>query len=427
MKSMERTTLYRARFLLPISSAPIEDGCVLVKDGLIRAVGDYHVLAAAHPRATVVDFGEAILLPPMVNAHTHLELSSFDDWAAKVNEAETPKKFVDWILRLVRVRRNLDDEQLRDSLAVGLRASLCAGTGAVGDVLTTLSVVSAYKNSPLRGRIFAEILGQDQDVVKERLTAISDIFLNNSRSSLSWGLSPHSPYTLSAEVIDQVFAYAERLTLQCTIHLAESTDETDFLRDGSGAIADSLYASAKWDPAASPPPGCSPVAALCRQGRLKQGDLAVHGVQVDAHDVELLKQTGCSVAICPRSNATLRVGKAPVTAYLKAGIPLALGTDSLASSQSLSIWDEMTFASKLFSGEVTPREWLEIATFGGAKALDLQEKMGQLARGLEASFQVVTLPKMPTLDILEEVLCASGHDIKVTHLYLKAQNVLPQN
>ncbi|MBW2690144.1 MAG: amidohydrolase family protein, partial [Deltaproteobacteria bacterium] len=168
-------------------------------------------------------------------------------------------------------------------------------------------------------------------------------------SSLDWGLSPHAPYTLSSAAINQVFAFADHQNLQCTIHLAESMDETRFLKNGSGAIADRLYAAARWDPTADPVPGCSPVSALCQQGRLRSCDLVVHGVQVDAVDIDLLKKTGCSVALCPRSNAALNVGKAPVSAYLKAGVPLALGTDSLASAPSLSIWDEMAFARDWFA------------------------------------------------------------------------------
>lgn len=424
MTSATGPILYRARFVLPICSAPIENGALLVDDRHILDVDTFDNLSVSHPDVAIVDFGETILLPPMVNAHTHLELSSFSEWAAAAGIQDAPQDFVDWILWLVRVRRSLSDEQLHDSLVGGLNACLLAGTGAVGDIFTTLSAAPAYRKSPLRGRIFAEVLGHDPAVVEERLTAISDIILKNSRLQLDWGLSPHAPYTLSAEVLDKVFAYAEWLSLQCTTHLAESRDETRFLLDGSGPIADKLYASAKWDAMASQPPGCSPVAALCRQGRLRAGDLVVHGVQVDVEDVDLLKRSGCSVVLCPRSNATLNVGKAPVAAYLEAGIPLALGTDSLASSQSLSIWDEMAFALDWFSDEAQASDWLEIATLGGAKALGLQEKMGQLSPGLEASFQVVKLAELPSVDTLEKVLCSAGQEIIVTHLYLAAENVL---
>ncbi len=416
--------LYRARFLLPITAPPLENGAVVIENGCICAVDTHSKLTAAYPDAAVIDFGNAVLLPPMVNAHTHLELSHFADWAAAAAEPKTPQspdapqKFVDWILWLVRVRRSISEDELRASLGEGLKKSLCAGTGAVGDIFTTLSAASVYRNSPLRGRIFAEVLGQDPAVVGDRLAAIEDIVQHPPGPSLGWGLSPHAPYTLSAATMDQVFAFAGRKALQCTIHLAESIAETHFMQNGSGTIANKLYAAAKWGPSVDPVPGCSPVTALCRQGRLRSGDLAVHGVQVDAADIEQLKRTGCFVALCPRSNAALNVGKAPVAAYLNAGVPLALGTDSMASSPSLSIWDEMAFARDWFAGEATPRDWLKIATFGGAKALGLHDRMGRLSPGYEASFQVVTLDDMPCINELEEALCAAGRDVNVEHLYL---------
>jgi cytosine/adenosine deaminase-related metal-dependent hydrolase len=427
---MARPILYRARFLLPITAPPIEDGAVVIENGCICAVDTHSKLTAAYPDAAVIDFGDSVLLPPMVNAHTHLELSHFADWAAAAAEPKTPQapeapqapdvsqKFVDWILWLVRVRRNVGEVELQSSLAEGLRKSLNAGTGAVGDILTTLSAASGYRYSPLRGRIFAEILGQDPAVVGDRLAAIEGLSLNPPGADLDWGLSPHAPYTLSSTTMNQVFAFADRKALQCSIHLAESMAETDFMQNGTGAIPDKLFAAAKWKPSVDSASGCSPVSALCRQGRLRSGDLVVHGVQVDATDIEQLKQTGCSVVLCPRSNAALNVGKAPVAAYLNAGVPLALGTDSLASSSSLSIWDEMAFAMDWFAGEAEPRDWLELATLGGAKALGLHDQMGQLSPGYEASFQVVTIADMPCIDALEETLCASGRDVKVTHLYL---------
>ena len=421
---MSRQTLYRGRYVLPIISSLLEDGAVLVESGLIRAVGHYSALAETHPEATLVDFGESVLLPPMVNAHTHLELTAFSDWAAAAGEPHAPQTFVDWILWLVRIRRDIGEEELKASLEAGLKASLFAGTGAVGDIFTTLNAVEAYLESLLYGQVFAEVLGHDLELIEQRLSSIKSLTAQSPAKNLSWGLSPHASYTLSASATALVFAFAKELTLQCTIHLAESEPESEFLRDGTDAIADKLFSFAKWDPLLSPPPGCSPVHSLCSEGRLKKGDLIVHGVHVNSADVEMLKQSGCSVVLCPRSNAALNVGKAPVTDYLNAGIPLALGTDSLASSDSLSVWDEMAFALEWFAGAAEPRDWLEIATLGGAKALGIEKRVGQLAPGQEASFQVVTLPVLPQVDALEETLCAAGKDVDVTHLYLAGENVL---
>lgn len=424
---MTPSILYCARFVIPITATVVEDGAVLVEDGKIRSVDTRRQLVSAHPDAKVVNFGDSVLLPPMVNAHTHLELSMFNEWATAAGEPVAPQDFVDWVLWLVRVKRQVSLKQLQRALAEGLKQSLLAGTGAIGDILTSLDAATAYQRSPLYGQVFAEVLGQDPDLIERRLADIDGISRSKPSASLDWGLSPHAPYTLSSSLTDQVFAFAERRALQCAIHLAESKAESTFLFDGSGPIAETLYAAAKWDPMASTPPGCSPVKALCRQGRLKRTDMAVHGVQVDRTDIDLLKQSGCSVVLCPRSNAALKVGKAPVAAYLQAGVSLALGTDSIASSASLSIWDELAFAYDWFKDEVSPGDWLNIATHGGAKALGLQDRIGQLTPGRDASFQVVTLPQMPRLDLLEETLCRSGQSIKVTHLYLAAENVLPQS
>lgn len=418
--------LYRARTLLPIVAPPVEDGALLVEDGRIRACGAYRQLAAAHPRAPLVDFGDAVLLPPLVNAHTHLELTDFPDWAVAAGVAAPPGDFVDWILQLVKVKRSVSAEQLRTSLAAGLRAALLAGTGAIGDILTSLDAVSVYRSSPLRGCLFAEVLGYDPAVIAARLDTIAGLVQTPPAPDLAWGLSPHAPYTLSAATIDQVFTFARRHALRCAMHLAESADESHFLHNASGAIAERLYVAAQWDPKSAHAPGCSPVRALCRQDRLQSGDLAVHGVQVAAADLDLLRQTGCSVVLCPRSNAALKVGKAPLAAYLAAGVPLALGTDSLASAPSLSLWDELAFAQTWFAGQASPCDWLRMATLGGARALGLDARMGRLAPGCDASFQVVTLPDWPGLNALEDALCHAGQDAVVTHLFLGARNVLPQ-
>ena len=118
--------IFTARYLLPINKPPVEYGALLVDNDLILEVDKFEALAAAHPEAAVIDFGDTVLLPPMVNAHTHLELSSFAHWAAVAGEPEPPGSFVDWILWLIRVRRVVSSLQIKNSLVEGLEASLLA-------------------------------------------------------------------------------------------------------------------------------------------------------------------------------------------------------------------------------------------------------------------------------------------------------------
>jgi cytosine/adenosine deaminase-related metal-dependent hydrolase len=151
----------------------------------------------------------------------------------------------------------------------------------------------------------------------------------------------------------------------------------------------------------------------------------VHGVQVTEEDIGRIAASGASVVLCPRSNARLGVGRAPVDKYLAAGVPLALGTDSLASSDSLSVWDEMAFAYDGFEGRIGPRELLKTATLGGAAALGLRGEMGVLEPGAGAHFQVLTPSSPPASGELEEFLCSPGRTAEVHTLYLDGRNVLP--
>jgi cytosine/adenosine deaminase-related metal-dependent hydrolase len=409
---------------MPIAAPALDDGGLLVVDGRIGAVGPFNELRGACPSVEVVDFGDAVLLPPMVNAHCHLELSDFALWAETAGKTVVPTDFVDWLLWLVSIKRALSPHQLAASLRRGLQTSLAAGSGAVGDIITNLGSVPAYATAPLRGRVYAEVLGQDPAAVDERLEAISQQLAAPPAADMSWGLSPHAPYTLSASALETVFDFAARRGLSCAMHLAESRAESRFVHAGDGPLADRLYAVAGWDPAADRVEGVSPLAALCRPGRLRAQDLVIHGVEVDGADIDRLKRRGSAVVLCPRSNAALGSGHAPVAEYLAAGVPLALGTDSLACVSTLSLWDELAFAQSWFGGAVPPSDWLAMATRGGAEALGLAGRMGELRDEFEASFQVIELPQLPSAIELEEALCHAGPAITVKHLFLAGVDAL---
>jgi cytosine/adenosine deaminase-related metal-dependent hydrolase len=416
---MKTSQLYRARYLLPIGAPLLEDGALLVEAGRIRAVGSCHDLAAAHPRAAAIDFGDAVILPPLVNAHTHLELTGFPGWAAAAGAAPAGD-FVDWVLELVRVRRTVTTTEIGAALAAGLEQSLRAGTGAVGDILTTLPAADAYADTPLRGRVFAEVLGVDAERVAARLAEIATRLGIPPTPELLWGLSPHSLYTLNAATLDQVLVLARSRHLPLAMHWAETAAEREFLEQGAGPFAARLYPAVGW----SGPP--QPVGeGDANLASFPPGSLMIHGTLAGAAEIETLASTGLGVVLCPRSNNRFGATRAPVAAFRKFGVPLALGTDSLASSPSLSVWDELAFARRWFAGALDPADWLEIATAGGAATLGLGGRLGRLAAGLEASFQVVAVPAGATAVTLTEGLCAAGEQITVQALFLGGENVLP--
>lgn len=403
--------LFRARYLLPIGAPVIEGGALLVENDRIVAVGPQHELAAAHPGAAAVDFGEAVILPPLVNAHTHLELTDFPQWAEAAGETAEPAGFVDWVLRLVRVRRTVGDDAVTASLGHGLWQSKAAGTGAVGDILTTLAAADAYASRSLAGRVFAEVLGVDAERVAARLDEIAGRLGNPPAPLLAWGLSPHAPYTLNRETLGQTVAFAAAHRLPLAMHWAETAEESKFLSTGEGEF-ERLYAAAGWArlrPAAS------------AGERVPPGALLIHGVHLDTPGIEAVAKAGAGVVLCPRSNSRFGADRAPLAALRRAGVALALGTDSRASSPSLSVWDELAFAREWFAGVLDPAAWLEIATAGGAAALGLDRRMGRLATGADASFQVIAVPDGATTATLAEALCAEGRRTLPQALFLRGE------
>lgn len=419
---MNKTKLYRARYLLPISTAPIEDGALLVEGGRIAAAGRFAALRRVD--AELVDFGEAVLLPPMANAHTHLELTHYPRWQSIVAETATPDSFVDWILQVIRVKRRMVPNRYLLSLQEGIQLALASGTGAVGDILSSFPARAAYAASPLKGRLYFETLGLDPARNREILRTIGDLLDKGRVGALATGVSPHSPYTLSAEYLEEIFAFARRRGVSAATHLAESVDEVAFLQDADGPLAHVLYPFVGWREMLPPPARRTPVAYLAERGGLVAGNLLIHGVQVTAEDVGRLARSGASVVLCPRSNARLGVGRAPVGLYLEQGVPLALGTDSLASCDTLSLWDEIAFARSWFEGRLSPSQLLTMATRNGAAALGLEGEMGILEANWGAHFQVLVPPSLPSAADLEEFLCSPGRSAEVAALYLDGRDVL---
>ncbi|MCK4535741.1 MAG: amidohydrolase family protein, partial [Desulfuromonadales bacterium] len=373
------------------------------------------------------DFGDAVLLPPMVNVHTHLELTEFQVWAQECGIPQISGTFVDWILHLVKIRRMIDPARFSASLSAGLQASLAAGVGAVGDILTTLETASAYQPSPLRGRVFCEVLGRDSEQVTARLKSIEALTSASCAAGLSWGISPHAPYTLAEATAAQIAEFAVRKDLPIAIHLAETEEEVTFLEKAQGPIAEHLYTSAGWQVTASSHDGLRPVAWAERCACLPLGSLVVHGVHVNEDDVNCLANRNCSVALCPRSNSAFGAARAPLALYRAAGVNLALGTDSMASAPSLSIWDELAFARSWFQGELSPAEWLEMATLDGAIALGIGQSFGSLAPAKEASFQVTSVPAGASLASLEEALCEQGEQAAVHELFIAGKPTLSKS
>ena len=384
--------LFAASYLLTMSGAPLAGGAVAVEGGQVVFSG---TLAEARKlyNAPVMEYPGCVLMPGLVNAHTHLELTHFPAWKIRKGLDYAPRTYVDWIIQLIKIKRGLTLPELELSLREGGRISLESGTTAVGDILTDWRLLPIHAEAALSGRLFLELLGHDPAHCSEQLRQVESILDEFPCKALRPGLSPHTPHTVSPQYFRQVAEAARQRSLPLAVHLAESREECEYFHDTTGRIAEDLFPFIHWEAYLQHPLRTTPVQFLDTLGVLGEATSAIHCVHVTKADVEILRRRGVSVILCPRSNDRLVVGNAPASLLKKAGVPLALGTDSLASNDSLSLWDEMRFLRRQFPNLFSPEEVLAMVTTSAARALRIDDAVGSLDKGKQADFLVMRLPE----------------------------------
>jgi cytosine/adenosine deaminase-related metal-dependent hydrolase len=348
-------SIHRARWVLPIAAPPIENGCVEILGGRVVAVGRW---SGAGP---VTDHGDVVLMPGLVNAHTHLELS----WMAGL---VPPKPAMDeWIRALMDVRRAGPDGG-PDAVAKAALSAMVTmretGTVLVGDISNTLVTPGLIAASGLRGVVFHELVGfagtDPARIVRDAEARIAEF----RTLPLEVVIVAHAPYSVSPDLITAI-ARAPR-TAPLTIHLGESMEEMEFLATGQGPIRRMLEHLGVWT-GAWPVPACDPVEYVDRLGYLQPGTLVVHGVHLEAPALEALRRAGAVLISCPRSNHWVGSGAPPLARFYDAGVPVAFGTDSLASAPTLDMFDELAEARRVAPG-IPASSLIDSATRQGARA-----------------------------------------------------------
>ncbi|MBE0499871.1 MAG: amidohydrolase family protein [Desulfuromonadales bacterium] len=417
-------TLYAAAFVLPMTAAPIIDGAIHVRDGRIIAVGTRATLCSATPLVELVDFGAAILMPPLVNAHTHLELTDFKKWrSAATTESIPPEDFAEWILQVIRIKRERSHDDFCTSLKNGLRESLASGVGVIVDILSLPELADCYDGTPLLGRIDLELIGRDPKFVQPLLKRAEKWLAGRTPDGFDRGLSPHAPYTVSAEILSEIVNFAEARRVAFSIHTAESAAEVQLLQQSQGVLAEKLYPAVSWLPP-DPPLQITPVDYLHRSGAMRSSTLLIHAVHLTPDEIGRIGRTGSTVVLCPRSNEQLGTGVAPVEQFICRGVRLALGTDSLASNDSLSIWAEMEAAQRIYAGLLSPAQIVAMATINGADAIGLAGEIGALQPGSGAHFLVLQPETLPAACDLAAFLCQSDRQQQITHHFLHGIDLL---
>lgn len=383
--------LYRAPFVVPVTSAPIGDGGVLVQYGRITAVDSFSRLR--QQASQVVEMENAILTPALINCHAHLELSYLTDLATSEVDnstvtSNTPADFTDWIRALL-IKRG--QPVPRDTIIKSSRKALAEhyqrGVALVADVGNLGVGREIGVGSMAELLVFRELLG----VSEETAMAVAASLVDGEPCTA------HAPYSCHPVLIKALKERSRRSGTLFPIHLAESDAEVNFLRTGSGPFHDFLLerlrqtaslADGQALEALLPHPGCGGVEYLHSLGVLDAQTICVHAVHVSAAEIDLLATKKAKVCLCPASNRKLKVGIAPVLKLLACQIMPGLGTDSLASNDCLDLWHEMKVLQEDHP-DVDPEQIFTMATLGGASTLAVDSRLGALAPGREARMLAV--------------------------------------
>jgi 5-methylthioadenosine/S-adenosylhomocysteine deaminase len=363
-----------ADWVLPIDGPPIEEGAVAIEDGRIAAVGPADELGPA------THHEDAVIVPGFVNAHSHLEYAVYAGFGDGLGD------FAEWISLHIERKARIGWEEYVDIARLGAARCLASGVTTVGDCSYSGAAATACADLGLRANVYLEVFGSDVAAALEHFAEVKDRVELAFSERVRPGISPHAPYSVSLDL----YRACGELGLPVATHISESTAEVKYVLHGEGpwgAYADLLVE----------PPGETGTRLLAKHGLLGPHVVAAHCVVLEPDEIDLLASTGTGVAHCPRSNAALGCGIAPLPELLEAGARVGVGTDSPASAPSFDFFEELR--SVLLSARaraarptvLSCAEALELATLGSARALGLDAEIGSLVPGKRADLAVVSL------------------------------------
>lgn len=400
---VERQLVLRARVVLPVSRPPIEDGAVRILGNRIVAVDKWH---ATDLSGQVIDLGETVLLPGLVNAHCHL------DYTGMAGEFSPPACFTDWIKLITATKATWSYSDYAESWLQGAKMLLQTGTTTVADIEAVPELLpEVWEATPLRVLSFLEMTGIKSRrnpcaILKHAADKIAALRSDRCRC----GLSPHAPYSTVPELLRLSAAAARRHKWRMTTHVAESRQEFEMFMHARGTMFDWLRRNER---DTSDCGGVSPVQHLERNGLLDENLLAVHVNWLVPGDAELLARRRVSVAHCPRSHAYFCHRPFPRQELAVAGVNVCLGTDSLATVRkrprqpvALDMFGEMR-ALAASDPAIPSKAILEMATVNGARALGMTGLIGEVVE--HAFSDLIAIPCAgKTADIYDSILHRGG-------------------
>ncbi|HTV76276.1 MAG TPA: amidohydrolase family protein, partial [Candidatus Baltobacteraceae bacterium] len=398
--------ILRARIVLPVSQPPVENGAIAVSENKILAVGPWEDLKSDSDEK-VFDLGEVVLLPGLVNAHCHL------DYTDMAGQLSPPKTFTDWIPLIMGAKSAWTYSDYARSWLNGAKMLLRTGTTTVGDIEAVPDLLpEIWDAAPLRVVSFLEMTGiRSQRAAKDILSETIGKIDSHSHELSRAALSPHAPYSTSPELLKLTAESARRRKLRVATHIAESHDEFEMFTNARGKMFDWLARSHRDNS------DCglgSPVQHAARAGLLGENFLAIHVNLLARGDAALLRKTGAHVVHCPRSHDYFRHPPFQRERLTNAGVNIALGTDSLATTRKagkqkpeLNMFAEMR-ALSVAGKKISPVEILRMATVNGARALGMAGQTGELSKNAFADLIAIPFAGK-TSEVHEAVLHHEGN------------------
>lgn len=415
--------LLNASYVIPITSEPIAKGSVLVRDGKIIDIGSQELLRLRYPEEEVRDFGKSALMPGLIDLHTHVE-------NAVMRGAVHDVPYTTWVMSTVEIGSKMAVADWYDSAVLGGLEALSSGITCIADITASGAAGVAAQRLGMRGVIYREVGAMDKHRINFAMSqAENDIYhwrQEVDADRVTIGIAPAAIYACHPSVFTRVSELARRENLPVAIHVAGNREEYDFVRYGSSPFSVHVMGEDRGYVEIPPwlPTGTTPVKYAAEWGAFEADNvMAIHCVHVDDADIKKLKEYDVSVGVCPRCNAQLGMGVAPIDKFLQAGLRLGLGTDSPAATDTIDMMEEMRLGM-LIQRAINPKVFLgaasmlEMATLGGAKALRIDDKVGSLDIGKQADIIAVDLSgshQAPATDPIAAIVnTCNGTDVLMT-------------
>lgn len=400
----------KARWIVPVlpQGVVLEHHSVVTKDNYILAILPHEQARVQYPLARIVDLDEHVLIPGLINLHTHAAMSLMRGFA-------DDRPLMQWLQQHIwpAEKRFVSEQFVRQGTLLGCAEMLAGGTTCFSDMyFFPQSVAEAALQAGMRANIgllvmeFPTSYARDAEDYLQKGLQVRDGWRDSELLNAS--LAPHAPYTVSNATFEQIITYAEQLGLNIHTHLHET----------QGEIEESLKQY-----------GVRPLQRLESLGLLGPGLVAAHGVHLTETEIAALARHGCHIAHCPASNLKLASGIAPVDALVRVGVNVAIGTDGAASNNRQDMFAEMRLAallSKGASGDATSipaTQALTMATISAAKALGQENSLGSLEAGKYADIVAVNLSAVeiqPCYDVISHLVYSAGRE-HVSHVWVAGE------